>query len=406
MEYEDDKATSQRRGRRPSGGGGASAALTHDPRVAMWLAEELSDGAARILIRLQSLADLRRMAVMPDVHPSRSVCVGCVLATQEVVYPEAIGGDIGCGMSAVRMTGIGGVDLAGGAAERVLAALNRRVDVMARSSTSVELDVDGPAPVQLREERLAKSAARTGTTQLGTLGRGNHFVEVQVDEEGAVWIMAHSGSRAMGQEVAAHYARAARERGVRSVLQGLRIDSVDGQKYMSDQEWCVRYAAANRRAILQSAAAAVRAVVGGGADWGSFVDAPHNFVRIEEHGGTDLIVHRKGAAPAAAGRAGLIPGSAGTMSVHVEGRGSARSLCTSSHGAGRVLSRGDAKRSITVGTLRREMRGVAYDTRRENGLRDEAPAAYRDLRAVLRAQQELVKVTRTLRPLVSFKAGG
>jgi tRNA-splicing ligase RtcB len=119
-----------------------------------------------------------------------------------------------------------------------------------------------------------------------------------------------------------------------------------------------------------------------------------------------VLVHRKGAAPAHAGAAGMIPGSAGTMSVHVEGRGEARSLCTSSHGAGRLLSRSDAKRVVSARDVVREMAGVVFDERRVHGLRDESPSVYRDLREVMRAQRELVKTTRTLRPVVSFKAAG
>ncbi|MFO0830888.1 MAG: RtcB family protein [Phycisphaerales bacterium] len=388
------------------GEGAAGGALLHDERIAMWLADRLSAETARALLRLQCLADLRRMAVMPDVHPSRSVCVGCVIGTQEVVYPEAIGGDIGCGMSAVRVQGLSVGDLDGTSAGLVLRALAARVDVMARSARSVDLDDTGPGHAQLRTPGLAKLAGRLGETQLGTLGRGNHFVEVQADESGEVWIMVHSGSRGMGQAVASHYGRVAQQQGVRSVLAGLRLDGAAGQDYLADQGWCVRYAAANRRALLKAAGGALRAVAGARPDWGSFLDAPHNFLAMESHGGVVLAVHRKGAAPAHSGRAGLIPGSSGTLSVHVEGRGDARALCSSSHGAGRVLSRGDARRAITLTALRRQMGRVVYDERRADGLRDEAPGAYRDLREVMRAQRDLVRVVRTLTPLVSFKAGG
>lgn len=384
---------------------GAAQSLQHDPRVSMWLADDLQAETARTLVRMQSLADMQRMAVMPDVHPSRSVCVGCVLGTLEVVYPEAIGGDIGCGMSAVRVQGIDAGHFTPSASRQALMGLGRRVAVMVRPPR-VEVPDEGPDGADLRDAGLRRLAARLGPTQMGTLGRGNHFVEVQADESGEVWVMVHSGSRGMGQAVAAVYGRVAQKEGVRSVLPGLRMGTAAGQGYLADQEWCVRYAAANRWGLLHAAVAGLRAGVGGRADWGTLIDAPHNFVRVERHGEVEYLVHRKGAAPAPAGALGLIPGSAGTFSVHVEGRGEARAMCSSSHGAGRVLSRGDAKRTLTLGDLRRQMGGVAYDEARAHSLRDEAPGAYRDLRVVLRAQRELVRVVRTLRPLVSFKAGG
>lgn len=233
---------------------GAAQSLHHDPRVAMWLADDLQAETARTLVRMQSLADVQRMAVMPDVHPSRSVCVGCVLATLEVIYPEAIGGDIGCGMSAVRVQGIEAGSLAPNAARQALMALGRRIAVMARAPRA-EVPDEGPDATDLRDSGLRRLAARLGPTQMGTLGRGNHFVEVQADESGDVWIMVHSGSRGMGQAVAATYGRTAQKEGVRSVLPGLRMGSQAGRDYLADQEWCVRYAAANRRGLLHAAVA-------------------------------------------------------------------------------------------------------------------------------------------------------
>jgi tRNA-splicing ligase RtcB len=241
---------------------------------------------------------------------------------------------------------------------------------------------------------------------MGTLGRGNHFVELQRDEAGVLWIMVHSGSRFMGQAVVRHHTAVAGRVGVRAALEGLRVETCEGESYLADQTWCVAWAAANRRILLAAAARAVASVFGVRPAWGGVLDVPHNFVRIETHEGRALVVHRKGAAPAAAGEVGLIPGSAGTISVHVEGRGEPRAMASSSHGAGRVLSRSEAKAAVNDREFREQMRGVAYDERWSRSLRDEAPGVYRDLRTVLEAQRDLVKVTRTLRPLVSFKAGG
>ncbi|XVJ60527.1 MAG: RtcB family protein [Tepidisphaera sp.] len=381
-------------------------ALRADSRIQMWLVDSLDFKAAQILTKLQSLPSLARMAVMPDVHPSADVCVGTVLGTDEVVYPQAIGGDIGCGMSTLAMTDVA----VPGHAERaeILRELSRSIDIVMRrrGQDAAPPRFIAPDASDLADASLRKLASGEGVTQLGSLGRGNHFVEVQHDEAGRVWIMVHSGSRFMGQAIARHYTREAQRDGVRASLTGLRASSVAGTDYLHDQAWGVAYARANRMLLLAVAAKAVASALGGRPDWAGVLDAPHNFIREESHDSKPLIVHRKGAAPAHAGFTGLIPGSAGTMSVHVEGRGEARSMASSSHGAGRVFSRSEAKSLVTADDLHQQMAGVAFDTTKSRSLRDEAPAVYRDLREVMEAQRDLVRVTRTLKPIVSFKAGG
>ncbi len=381
--------------------------LESDPRIAMWLADPLAPETGKALLRLQSLPDLARMAVMPDVHPSADVCVGCVLGTSELIFPQAIGGDIGCGMTTVRLKGVAASSLTPRDTAAILTQLGKRVDVMRRPSSRDPQGTEMPDPATLHATHLSRLAQREGASQLGTLGRGNHFVEVQRDDEDTLWIMVHSGSRAMGQAIAGHYVRIAQREGVRAALAGLKRGTPAGEDYLADQSWGVAYAKANRLNLLDSAAKAVREISGGRADWSTLIDLPHNLARIErfEDAG-ELVVHRKGAAPASLNQPGLIPGSAGTISVHVEGRGDQRSMCSSSHGAGRLLSRSAARQSITSGDVRRQMGQVAFDRQREHSLRDEAPGAYRDLRIVMQAQHDLVKATRTLRPLVSFKASG
>lgn len=391
-------------------GGQASSleqALRADPRVSLWLVDPLDPKAAQTLTRLQSLPGLQRLAVMPDVHPSADVCVGSVLGTAGVVYPQAIGGDIGCGMSAVALDS---ADLPDAADRRaILDALSKSIDIIVRKPTRTPATPPrfaAPDAGDLSAPTLRKLAAGEGELQLGTLGRGNHFVELQHDEAGRLWLMVHSGSRFMGQAVARRFTQTARAEGVRSALLGLPVDHPAGPEYLRDQAWCTAYARANRQLLLAAAAGAVAKAVGPRADWATYADAPHNFIREETHDGLTLLVHRKGAAPAPAGAVGLIPGSAGTLSVHVEGRGDPRSMASSSHGAGRLYSRSDAKTLVTERDLREQMGKVIYDDARARTLRDEAPAVYRDLRLVMEAQRDLVKVTRTLTPLVSFKAGG
>ncbi|MFZ4574028.1 MAG: RtcB family protein [Phycisphaerales bacterium] len=368
-----------------------------DPRLSMWLADELHPDAAKLLARTLRLPNLQRLAVMPDVHASREVCVGTAFATTELLYPTSIGGDIGCGMAALRLNpGATALD-----APAALRTLSDAIHVMVRPDTQADapLQADLPPVGELSAPTLARAASRDGRLQLGTLGRGNHFLELQRADDGDLWLMVHSGSRAMGQAVAAHHARIAAAGNDRRIMPSFSRSSTLATDFLRDHDWCVAYASANRVTLLRDAAAALEL----NPDWSSLLDVPHNFIRVEAN---DFVVHRKGAAPAHADQPGLIPGSAGDMSVHVMGRGCPESLWSSSHGAGRRLSRSEANRSVSTHDVLREMTGVAFDASRAHGLRDEAPSVYRELRQVIKAQRALVKITRTLRPLVSFKASG
>lgn len=362
--------------------------------IRMWLADPLKPEVARLLDRLARAPDVRQVAVMPDAHAAEDVCVGVVVGTSELVYPQAVGADIGCGMTTVAMEG---PDFsASGACRDVLRAIQRSVRVLTRPPGSA---IGGPDPVGLSDASLAKAALRDGIRELGTLGRGNHFVEVQLDEADTPWILVHSGSRAMGQVVTRHHLSRASLNGGLLVL---NAGSPLGQAYLIDQAWACQFASASRRAILEDVANAL-APLGWRPAWDSLLDSPHNLVRPEVHAGQTLLVHRKGAAMALAGQAGVIPGSAGTSSVHVEGRGCEEAMCSSSHGAGRLMSRSEAKRAVSPARLLRELGDVCFDHRLAARLVDEAPSVYRDLRRVMQAQRDLVKITRRLKPVVSFK---
>lgn len=371
--------------------------------VSAYLTEPMDDLVARAVRRLARLPGIARLAIMPDVHLAGKVCIGVVLATRDRVYPEAVGGDIGCGISTVALAG-DAASFSPDRARAVLAAWGAAVPVIRHRSLAAapaiptELDLG-----QLASPEAAAAAQRDGRIELGTLGRGNHFLELQRDEENRLWLMVHSGSRAMGQIIARAYLRAAAPAG--GGLSGLDADSPAGRGYLSDAAWAERYAAVNRRLMLSAAAAAVERELGVSADWGSFVDTSHNHLSVEEHFGEPLLVHRKGAGRAGEGEPGLIPGSMGTHSYHVTGRGDPDSLRSSSHGAGRVVPRGAARQLITLRDLRTQLGGVIFDERIAGALREEAPGAYRDIDAVMRAQRRLVRIVRRVRTLMSFKGG-
>jgi tRNA-splicing ligase RtcB len=240
-----------------------------------------------------------------------------------------------------------------------------------------------------------------GALQLGTLGSGNHFVELQADDTGRLWLMLHSGSRGIGQAIRDHHQ--ARASAGRTGLRFLDSATAQGQDYLQDMQWALEYAEASRLAMVAAVREVVERVLGARVDDASYAACNHNHVRLESHGGETLLVHRKGAISAMAGERGLIPGSMGTRSYHVEGRGCADALASSAHGAGRRLSRTEARAALSTRDVTREMRGVWFDHRLAARLREEAPSAYKDIDGVLRAERELVRVVRRLRPLLCFK---
>ena len=373
------------------------------PRIAameQWLVEPPRREVADALERLRRADDVQYVAVMPDVHLADDVCVGTAMATSRLIYPGAVGGDIGCGMAAMSL-GISAQKLQGdrSLAGQVLASLYRRVPSNrhpSRRALPAEID-----PGALSDERLRKLAARDGAVQLGTLGRGNHFLEFQADEQDNLWLMVHTGSRAIGQAVRDHHVR----RAVRNGTGLLAIDAASeaGQAYLRDAEWAVRYADANRVGIVRAAAEIAGDLLGASPLWQTLIRTDHNHIRRETHFAQTWWVHRKGAMPADEGAAGMIPGSMGTESVHVSGRGNPLSLRSSAHGAGRKLSRDEARRSIGVASLERQLKGIWFDHRAAAALREEAPGAYKDVRAVLRAQRDLVRIERQLRPVLVYK---
>ena len=366
-----------------------------------WLASPLETPVHHVLDRIRRADDVTHVAVMPDVHLAADVCVGTAMATRRLVYPGAVGGDIGCGMHAVAFDASADLLQDPAAAGRILRAIGERVPGRRYHRAAVLPMPADCNPVDLSHASLIAECRDEGVLQFGTLGGGNHFVELQADEDDRLWLMIHSGSRAMGQAVRDHHVARATERSGGLVALDTATDL--GRAYLNDQHWARRYAAANRAAMAERVAAALREVAAIKPVAGSVIAVDHNHVRAEPHFGEVLLVHRKGAMPADDGVAGVVPGSMGTFSVHVTGRGEPASLRSSAHGAGRQLSRHAARDRFGRADLRTQMGGVWFDPRQSAALCEEAPKAYKDLRAVLRAQTDLVKITRRLRPLLVYK---
>ncbi|MCB9536578.1 MAG: RtcB family protein [Myxococcales bacterium] len=348
-----------------------------------WLVEPLAPDVARAVDRMARAPGVRAIAVMPDVHLAGDVCVGTVVATEGRIYPAAVGGDIGCGVATqafdVEAARLGRAEAAAALrALRILAPVQLRRDPLPWPE-----DLDPPpAPV----------ARRLAQRQLGTVGRGNHFVELQADDEGTLWAAVHSGSRGAGKAIRdAHV-------GDRGAFDPLLDASPEGRAYLADLAWARAYARENRRALLDAVAVVLEGLMGA-SPIGAPTDCDHNHVEPSARGW----LHRKGAISARAGEPGIIPGSMATLTYHVEGRGHAEALWSSSHGAGRRCSRTEARRRFDAGRLRAQMGGVFFDDARAGRLVEEAPAAYRDIEAVMRAQRALTRVVRRLRPILSYK---
>jgi tRNA-splicing ligase RtcB len=371
------------------------------PPLHTWLIDPLNGEVNEAIGRLRRASDVQHVAVMPDVHLAADVCIGVAIGTTHLIYPQAVGGDIGCGILAVPFDV--GADRLGDptTAGQLLARLAQAVPARRWNRKST---IDPPHDVlntTLSHPQLDAVWRRYGILEFATLGSGNHFAELQADAEGRLWLMVHSGSRAMGPAIRDYHLDHAEAVG--GGLRALDANSAQGRAYLHDATWARRYAAANRWQIAMNIGTVVYDTLRATLRREEAITTDHNHVEPELHGGRTLWVHRKGAMAAAYDQWGALPGSMGAVSFHVQGRGCAEALCSSAHGAGRLMSRTAARQSVTTHDLQRQMSGIWYDYRKASQLRDEAPSAYKDIRAVARAQRELVRIARVLRPVLNYK---
>ncbi len=345
---------------------------------------------------------VEHVAAMPDVHMAEGVAVGTVFATERHIVPGALGGDLGCGVSAVRFdfpaSALNRAELT-----RILTAFSRAVPV----GDAVHRGQGLPLPPELEAARLSthrlqREWERLAPRHLGTLGGGNHFLELDRDAGGYLWLLLHTGSRGVGAAIAGHHVRVAQASGEGS-LPGLRTDTPEGAACLADTELACRFALANRDTLLSRAGEVLAEALGRGPDPSSRVDVHHNHVAVEPHFGRTLLVHRKGAIGLNPGQRGLIPGSMGTASYLVAGRGEPRAFCSCSHGAGRVMTRKEARARIRPAALEHAMRRVVFDVGRAASLVEEAPTAYRDIIEVLEDEEDLVTPLLRLTPIAVLK---
>ena len=383
---------------------------------------DVDEGALRQLRQTAQLPFVHRwIAAMPDVHFGLGATIGSVVPTKGAIVPAAVGVDIGCGMCAARTT------LTASDLPDTLRDLRSNVEKlvphgMSRGARDKGSWQDPPRTVvtgwkQLadRFEAIAEKHPKAVTKrhpskQLGTLGGGNHFVEVCLDEEDRVWFMLHSGSRGVGNRIGTYFIERAKrelEHELGSLPNKDLAYLVEGTSsfddYVEAVGWAQDYAAKNREFMLQAVIEATRRTDGireFKADQFA-VNCHHNYVERETHFGEEVLVTRKGAVRAGAGDLGIIPGSMGAKSFIVRGKGNPDSFHSCSHGAGRVMSRTEAKRRYTVEDQIKATEGV--ECRKDEGVIDEIPMAYKDIDAVMKAQEDLVEVVHTLRQIVCVK---
>ena len=343
-----------------------------------------------------------RVAAMADAHVSEGVAVGTVFATERTVVPRALGGDLGCGVSALRLS-VPAHELERRSLDRAIAAMVRAIP----AGDAIHRGRGGAVPDTLFEGELStRTLERTRDAltarHLGTLGGGNHFLEIDRDAEGSAWLLVHSGSRGLGAAVAAHHVRAA-EAIDPDPLAGLDTESPEGRAYLGDLAWTLSFARANRAALARRALSVLSDVLGHEVTAESEVDIHHNFVARERWEERDLFIHRKGAVAIPHGAQAIIPGSMATASYLVSGMGCELAFGSCSHGAGRVMTRREARARVRPEALTRAMRRIAWPEHLARRLVEEAPAVYRDIGEVLDDQEDLVVRERRLEPIAVLK---
>lgn len=389
---------------------------THRHPVKIWT-DEVDE---RSLQQLGNIAELpfihHHVAAMPDVHLGIGATIGSVIATRQAIIPAAVGVDIGCGMLACRLS------LSAGAVSE--AALKKAYDQIVRDvpvgrEQHAEARALGEAarPFAKRLEamtakhpQLLKAFGKRSNwvQQMGTLGGGNHFIEICLDESDRVWLMLHSGSRGIGNALADYFIQLARADMERHAIHLPDRDLAyfeEGSQHFSDYFaavlWAQEYAAQNRQCMADLVLAALRRHLPPFEVTSEVVNCHHNYVAHERHYGALVYVTRKGAIRARAGDLGIIPGSMGAKSFIVRGKGEAESFCSCSHGAGRRMSRTAAEKTFSTADLERQTAGVLC--RKDKGVIDEIPAAYKDIDTVMANQADLVEILHTLKQIACVK---
>ena len=380
--------------------------------IMLWL-HEVEDGAMTQMDHLAQLPFVfHHVAGMPDMHQGYGMPIGGVMATKGYVVPNAVGMDIGCGMCAVRTNLFNG-SLDKKLLKKIMGDIRKLIPVGFKHNKRPQGRMPTWGDVDFASTIISKEWD-SATKQLGTLGGGNHFIEIQRGSDGYIWIMIHSGSRNLGAKVATHYNKVAVEKNEKwkSVvpknwqLAYLPLDEGIAQMYLAEMNYCCDFALANRKVMMDKVYEALTNHVISIEPYedDDFINIHHNFAAMENHFGQNVLVHRKGATKAYMGELGIIPGSQGTASYIVEGKGNEKSFKSCSHGAGRIMSRSKAKEALDLKDEIKKLddKGIVHGIRNVSDL-DEASGAYKDIDVVMHNQQDLVNIRVELKPMAVVK---
>ena len=377
------------------------------PKVLSW-GSDVEDRTLDEAARAASLACVpSHVALMPDAHAGFGPPIGTVIPTAGAIIPYAIGVDIGCGMIATE-TDLTASDLPD-SLRRLMRLVERRIPAGMGKRFSVADAADVPEEIGRPATELTSAQEATAAAQFGTLGSGNHFVEVCLDERDHVWLVLHSGSRGIGNQLAQRAVTEAKGLMAKWFIElpdpdlaYLVQDTPEFEQYVADMRWAQRYAFRSRQAMMTAAEASLFEVVGRG-EVRRTINCHHNFAQLERHQGRELWITRKGAIKADVGDLGVIPGSMGTRSYIVEGLGNAASYTSCSHGAGRRMSRKQARKELTVESLREAMGDREWLSGSAEALLDEHPSSYKDIDQVMADQVDLVRPLHALRQVFNYK---
>lgn len=396
--------------------------------VKIWT-EDIEEYALKQLENMSRLPFIHKhIAVMPDVHWGRGSTIGSVIPTDSAIIPAAVGVDIGCGMAAVK-TNLSASDLPESLREirhsiersvplgaSGMFGPERHVSIYRRNlfapDAAMEIERLQAGTLKIREKHpqsISKRLRKDWQRQLGTLGAGNHFIEICLDQNQSVWVMLHSGSRGIGNQIGTYFIELAKEDMLRAGLEApdkdlsyLREGTEYFQDYVEAVAWAQDFALANRKEMLENIFAALTQYFPQIAIDGDLaIHCHHNYVMRESHFGKEVYVTRKGAIRARDGDLGIIPGSMGAQSFIVRGKGNPESFNSCSHGAGRQFSRTHARRTFTTQDLENQTQGV--ECRKDKGILDEIPSAYKDIRQVMANQEDLAEILYTLKQILCVK---
>ena len=379
--------------------------------VKIWTSD-VEESAMRQIENLTTLPFLfHHLAIMPDVHAGMGMPIGGVLACKDAVIPNAVGVDIGCGMCAVKTSWKVEDIPADVLRKQIMRGIRKRIPLGMDHHKEAQDERYLPQGYDIDKLEIVKRRSQSILHEVGTLGGGNHFIELQKDEEGSLWIMIHSGSRNLGKQVGDYYNKiAAHLNGIwhSSVSPDIRLPflawgSREFEMYWKEMLFCIDFALCNRRLMMERIEEVLADSLKG-IEFEPMINIAHNYAAFENHFGQNVIVHRKGATLAREGVTGIIPGSQGTASYIVEGLGNPDSFCSCSHGAGRLMSRTMAIKTLDLQeeVSRLEARGIVHAIRSQEDMQ-EASGAYKDIEEVIANELDLVKVKTRLLPVAVIK---